>query len=214
MWPRAMTCETSSDPLRIAIVYSRSPVPMRRADQMTVANLISYLHARGHIVDLYALRTGARVAAEDVSWLIEHCRTIRLYRHGRVRQMTGAAGALFRRQPLQVGIFHNRRQARDLEREVRGSGYDVVYTYYLRSAEATRRVGRSVPDRQRPVSILALQLSQSLNTARILETATRKFIRWLYRYERAAVANYESTIWRHFDRCMLRACLRRVGVSA
>jgi glycosyltransferase involved in cell wall biosynthesis len=170
---------------------------------MTVANLISYLYARGHVVDLYALRTGAHVSSEDVTWLAEHCRKVRLYRHGRVHQVIGAASAVLRHHPLQVGIFRNRRQARDVQREVRRGSYDVVYTYYLRSAEATRSIGHRALAARCPVNVLALQLSQSLNTARILRTATRRVVRWIYRYEHAAISDYESRIWKHFDGCVL-----------
>ena len=56
--PAEMRVAPAPRPLRIALVYSRMPLPMTRADQHTVAHLIAYLSARGHSVDLFALDTG------------------------------------------------------------------------------------------------------------------------------------------------------------
>jgi hypothetical protein len=44
--PKVMRVEPAPRPFSIAIAYSRLPLPMTRADQMTVAHLISFLAAR------------------------------------------------------------------------------------------------------------------------------------------------------------------------
>ena len=56
--PKVMRVEPAPRKFAIAIAYSRLPLPMTRADQMTVAHLISFLSARGHSVDFYALDNG------------------------------------------------------------------------------------------------------------------------------------------------------------
>jgi hypothetical protein len=59
--PGAMAVAPAPRRLAIAIAYSRQPLPMRRADQMTVAHLIAFLAARGHAIDLYVLDTGEAI---------------------------------------------------------------------------------------------------------------------------------------------------------
>ncbi|MBX9918732.1 MAG: hypothetical protein K2Y33_02695, partial [Mycolicibacterium frederiksbergense] len=74
--PRAMTCDASPRPLRIALVYSRIPFPMMRGDQMTVAHLISFLAARGHDIDLYTLAVDGDLSAEQDAWLKQSCKKV------------------------------------------------------------------------------------------------------------------------------------------
>ncbi|WP_197536258.1 glycosyltransferase [Blastococcus saxobsidens] len=172
---------------------------------MTVANLISFLAARGHTVDLYALRTGGQITESHQSWLRDHCSQVRLFRHGRFRMALGMLQAVCTGRPLQVGIFRNGRQRQAVDRAARDGDYDIVYTYYLRSAEATRsiRQKRDGVSRRRPATFLAMQLSQSLNTRRILENASNVWTRTLYWYESRRVRQYETTVWRDFDRSVL-----------
>ena len=70
-FPKPMDVERAERPLRIAVVYSRIPLPMRRADQLTVAHLLSFLKARGHAVDLYCVNTGGVADEADLAWLHE-----------------------------------------------------------------------------------------------------------------------------------------------
>lgn len=54
--PPSFAClAAAARPLRIAVVTSRPPLPMARADQMTVAHWLAFLAARGHRVELFAL---------------------------------------------------------------------------------------------------------------------------------------------------------------
>jgi len=199
--PPRMNVRTAERQLAVAVVYSRTPLPMRRADQLTVAHLLAYLAERGHHVDLFTLATGAKAGRAEKAWLERHCRSVSMVRHGRLRMLTGLFWALVRGLPLQVGIFRNPRLTASFNSASRRTRYDVVYTYYLRSAEVTRRMdGR---EEGGPLTVLAMQLSQALNTARILENATSLWTRLLYRYEAPAVARYEASVWRDFDQTVL-----------
>src|SRR5438874_633793 len=95
-FPRNMEVQTSNKPLRIALVYSRMPLPMTRADQMTVAHLISFLAQRGHTVDLFTLDTGEGISEEQLQWLQKRCRRIESFRQGRLKSFIGLASALLR----------------------------------------------------------------------------------------------------------------------
>jgi polysaccharide biosynthesis protein PslH len=206
-FPKLMNVEPAARPLRIAIVYSRIPLPMRRADQMTVAHLTGFLHARGHAVDLYCINTGARAEPADIEWLKANSRSLHLYRHDLFSILRGLSKVVLKLAPVQVGLFSNPALRRDLKRKVASGGYDVVYTYYFRSAEMTRDLGRDLPSGNGhaggPTTFLAMQLSQTLNTRRIAKNSPSLVDRLFYEVESRLVARYESRIWQHFTRTVL-----------
>lgn len=203
--PAAMRVEPAPQRLRIALVASRMPLPMTRADQLTVAHLIAFLFERGHTVDLFALDTGERVTAEQRRWLEQRCGRVLTFRQRPAWSLIAAGLALLRGLPLQVGWFTNRRQAAAVRRALKTDGYDVAYVYYLRSAETLRGVcpAGAAPRRDGPPTFLALQLSQSLNTRRIAENSTRLRDRLIYRLEHRLVRAYEGRVWRGFSRTVL-----------
>ncbi len=177
--------------MRLAVVTSRLPLPMTRADQMTVAHWLAYLSARGHQVELFALSGKAPPQAEAMGWLNHHCVKVHLFRRSRWRAALGAALGLLRGRPLQVGYFTD--AAQSLAVRQAASRFDAVYVYYMRSAELARG-GLAAP------AVLGLQVSQMLNIARMLETFRPGLERMLYHLEAPLVRRYETRIWRHFNR--------------
>ena len=119
--PMTMQVEPAAETFRITIVYGRLPLPMKRADQMTVAHLIAFLKARGHEVDLLTLDDGEQLAPEHEAWLRAHCRTLTVMPQGRRRSLLGMMRGLARRLPLQVGWFSNDDQ-RDAVRRILAEG--------------------------------------------------------------------------------------------
>jgi glycosyltransferase involved in cell wall biosynthesis len=190
-----MSVEPASRRLAIAIAYSRVPLPMIRADQMTVAHLIAFLSARGHAVDLYALDTGETMTAAQRDWLADHCRTVRLFSHGLAHRLRGLVSGLLRGLPLQVGWFLNSAQTAALDDGL--ASVDMGYCYYIRSAEAMRHAASQKP------AFLAMQLSQSLNTRRMVAHYRNLRERLIYLIESRLVRGYEARIWRDFSRTVL-----------
>lgn len=207
-FPKTMDVEPTDRPLRIAVIYSRVPLPMRRADQMTVAHLLSFLKARGHVVDLFCINTGASASSEDLAWLRDACREVHLYRFGKISSIARAVFGILKTRPLQVGLFSHPEQRREVRSRIGAGDYDIVYTYYFRSAEITRNTGRPAgelptPNDKRPATFLALQLSQTLNSRRIAQNAPNLALRILYSAESRLVAAYESRIWQSFTHSVL-----------
>ena len=200
-----MKVEPAPRCLRMAIVYGRMPLPMTRADQSMVAHIIAYFTARGHQVDLFALDTGEPMSERQQQWLRSHCRKMDVVRQSTLAAALGSLRALASGKPLQVGWFTNRSQIARVRRAIASEHYDVVYTYYIRSGEAVRGVARagSAPQAGLPVTYLAMQLSQSLNTRRIAERATRLRDRLIYTVEKRLVRRYEAAIWKEFRRTVL-----------
>jgi polysaccharide biosynthesis protein PslH len=199
--PKVMRVEPAPRTFAIAIAYSRLPLPMTRADQMTVAHLISFLAARGHAVDFYALDNGEEISAEHRAWIDEVCREVQVFPHGPVRRVMGVVAGLLRGRPLQVGWFSNAAQTRAVR--VGLQKVDIGYSYYIRSAETMRGFGRSRNRETGPVTFLAMQLSQALNTRRMAEHFRNLKEKLLYAVETRLVQNYEPRVWSDFTRTVL-----------
>lgn len=195
-----MQCETTAQPLRIAIVYSRLPFPMMRGDQITVAHLISFLATRGHIVDLYTIAADGQLSPEQEAWLRRSCRRTHFYSQSRWAKMVGLLVGIAQRMPLQASIFRNAKLQSELFDAIEACDYDIVYCYYLRTAYA---VPTSVLERPDTASFLALQLSQTLNTTRMASNERRPLRRIVYRVESKMLGRFESRIWRSFDKVVL-----------
>ena len=195
--PSTMRVGHAERRLRVAIACSRNPLPMNYGDQLTVAHLIAFLAARGHEVDLYAVDAGGRPSDVQEQWIREKCRKVFTYSHGRADTVKAALTALPRGLPFQVALFANADQRRDLA--ARAAEYDVVYTYYIRSGEVTRGLGRGGG----PATFIAYQLSQSLNTRRISENAPNWRYRAFYALEHRLLEAYEARLWQDFTRSVL-----------
>ena len=221
--PRPMNVGRAQRSMSIAVVCPRFPLPMTRADQMSVAHLLEFLSARGHSVDLYSLTDSVPPSDRQRQWVASRCRDVAVFDQPPWRKVSGAVRALLRGLPLQVGWFDNPRLERLLRRPSR-QRHDVIYGYTLRTGEFVRGLGRQANGRtcenddHRPVTYLAMQVSQSLNTRRIAASAPGSWERLIYRLEHRLTAAYEARIWREFTRTVLigeaDACeIRRVGAD-
>lgn len=208
IFPKKMNVEPASRKMKIAIIYGRTPLPMRRADQMTVAHLLAFLKARGHHVDLFYLDTGADANQQERDWLAAQTVECHSYKLDRVSALRGLMRTVFKFAPFQVGLFSHPEQAKAVRKAVAENHYDIVYTYYFRSAEITKDLGFKLgtPKEKRggkPATFLAFQLSQTLNTTRIAKNAPDIWHKWFYELESRLVARYESRIWKRFTRSVL-----------
>jgi glycosyltransferase involved in cell wall biosynthesis len=195
-----MKCVVAQRQLRIALVYSRFPFPMMRGDQLTVAHLMSFLAARGHMVDLYTLAVDGELNVAQAQWLQRICRTVRIYPQPWFAKLTGLMLGSFSFLPLLVSIFRNSLLRRDLARAISSGDYDIVYCYYPRTAPA---VPNSVTAKPAIVSILAMQLSQTLNTERMARYERSWVKRLIYRLEAVLMGRFEAKVWRDFDKVVL-----------
>jgi polysaccharide biosynthesis protein PslH len=202
--PGEIRVSRSGRPLKIAFVYSRLPLPMRRADQMTVAHLLAFLAARGHTIDFWTLDHGEPITDAQRAWLARQCRNVGLFRQWPWRIAWGVLRSLTTGRPLQCGWFANAAQRRAVRRALGQNDYDVAYVYLIRSAEILR--GQSTPAAgrgRRPVTYLAMQVSQALNTRRIVDHSKRLSDRLVYRLEHLLTGRYEARVWKDFTRVVL-----------
>jgi glycosyltransferase involved in cell wall biosynthesis len=201
--PKTMSVGKCAQKLRIAFVYGRMPFPMMRGDQLTVAHLLSFLGERGHEVDFFTLDAGGHASEAQLVWLRSVCRNVRIYRQGYGFRALGILHGLLSGLPMQVGIFNNFSLKRDVKAGVDRGLYDIVYVYYLRSAEMVPDSAEVAKLDHQPATILAMQLSQTLNTRRILENQNGFLKKWFYMLELNLLRNYETRIWQQFTRTAL-----------
>jgi len=180
-------------PLHIAVITSRPPLPMTRADQMTVAHWLAFLSARGHAVELFALHD-APIEAAASAWLNDHCHAVHWFHRPRWRGILGEALGWLQGLPLQVGLFQHGPQTAAIR--AAADRFDLLYVYYIRSAEAVRGL-------RSPPRVLAMQLSQTLNIERMLANFRTRRERWLYRLELPRVRAYEARAWQRFTQTVL-----------
>lgn len=173
---------------------------MMRGDQTTVAHLISFLHQRGHQVDLYTLAVDGSLDSVQDEWLQRSCRSVRIYSQSWRSKLAGLSAGLPALLPLQVSIFRNRQLKQDLERAINSGDYDIVYCYYPRTAPAIPTAVKAMPD---TASFLALQLSQTLNTKRMAREERSVLKRLVYRIETRLMGRFESRIWKDFNKVVL-----------
>jgi glycosyltransferase involved in cell wall biosynthesis len=205
--PRSMNAEPTDRPLKIAIVYSRAPIPMYRGDQLTVSNLISYLSKRGHEVDLYTLNSNSELPDYGREWLKDHTTNLHIYNHGKAQIIKGLVIALFQGWPLQIGYFYNPTLTRDVRNAIEEGKYDIVYVYYIRSATVIGTMFEKSKTRQfkgrTTASFLAMQLSQSLNVERIYRNQKGLLKKLFYRFEWLRLVSFESKVWQRTTKSVL-----------
>jgi glycosyltransferase involved in cell wall biosynthesis len=82
--------------------------------------------------------------------------------------------------------------------------YDVVYVYYIRSALVFQKALEISGGKQfKGASFLGMQLSQALNTRRMVESMRRVVDRAIYSVESRHLRHFEARVWRLFHRVIL-----------
>lgn len=197
--PRPMKIEPAAKRLRILFIYSRPPLPMTRGDELTVSHLIEFLSRRGHEIDFLTLEpAGFKWRDEHKSWIAQKCRRFESFQLGRISSLINAGIGVLKGLPVQIGLMgHSAQKARAVE-WAKSENYDLAYAYYIRSSDVLHAVKDDVG-----TTFLALQLSQTLNTQRLSQTARTFIERLFYRFESYRLSIYESRIWQGIDHCVL-----------
>lgn len=205
--PANMDVKEAKNKLKIAIIYSRIPFPMMRGDQLTVSHLIQYLNLRGHEITLYTNDLDGELSEVQDKWLHNSCEEVNIYPVGKLGRLVNIAKGLIKQWPLQIGYLFSNHLAADARRDIKKGKFDVVYTYYLRSAPVTNNLFSnghiSSFNGKKCVSFLAMQLSQTLNTVRIYENENSIIKKAIYFLEWRLLRRYESRIWKSFNKSML-----------
>jgi len=197
--PRPMAVGRAPRSLRVLFLYSRPPLPMTRGDELTVAHLLEFLFRRGHEVDFLTLSPqGFGLRSEHKAWLESRCRRFEIFPIGKLSGLLRGGLGVLRGEPFQIGFMASPQQLSRARELALQEAYDLGYAYYIRSTPVLQAVAGQVG-----ASFLALQLSQTLNTKRLSQTAHSFVERLFYRFESWRLAAYEARIWRDVDRCVL-----------
>lgn len=197
--PRPMRLEPAPRQLRILFVYSRPPLPMTRGDELTVSHLLEFLFARGHEVDFLTLQTPSfQWRPEHKAWIESRCRRFEIFELSKIGALWNAGLGVLRGLPVQIGLLSSAAQQRRALEWVSSEDYDLGYAYYIRSSGVLHAIKDKVE-----ASFLALQLSQTLNTRRLSQTANTWLERLFYRFESWRMGAFEARVWQGVDRCVV-----------
>jgi glycosyltransferase involved in cell wall biosynthesis len=206
-FPEKMNVQNTTLHLDIAIVYSRFPFPMMRGDQLTIAHLIEFLSARGHRVHLYTSVIDGQAGNEEMQWLSQRCESLNLLKNSMSSRIFNTLLSAVRFRPLQVGMFENKKLNKLVHTDLNEGKFDVVYNYYLRSASSLAHYftpnNISIFKNRKTIGILALQLSQYLNTVRIAKNEKNILKRFIYTIECRLIRKYEANSWKHATKIAL-----------
>jgi glycosyltransferase involved in cell wall biosynthesis len=205
--PAEMNVSLSDKSLKICIVYSRSPFPMMRGDQLTIAHLIQFLSLRGHQISFFSNSVDGVMTEDQGAWLNESCKSVKFYELGKIKRIFNIALSILNLIPMQCGYFKNSSLERDVRKGIKNGEFDVVYVYYLRSAPVTSGLFHSMKsslfNARTTVGFLAMQLSQTLNTYRIYVNEKNLLKKIIYYIEWRLLRRYEAKVWSDFTNTLL-----------
>lgn len=205
--PAEMNVSLSDKSLKICIVYSRTPFPMMRGDQLTIAHLIQFLSLRGHQVSFFSNSVDGDMTEQQNAWLNKSCKKVKLYKLTKIKRILNIALSVLALIPMQCGYFKNSSLERDVRKDIENGEFDVVYVYYLRSAPVTSGLFHSMKsslfNARKSVGFLAMQLSQTLNTYRIYINERNLLKKIIYYIEWRLLRRYEATVWSEFTNTLL-----------
>lgn len=180
--------------MNILLLSPRLPKSVGKADSFTVYHLAKYLTARGHSVHVVSfIESGEEEAEAHLAGMVSTLRTVRLRKW---RTLLGMGLAVLRKRPLQVGYYWDRQMKRYTDDVFANEKVDLVYAHLIRMAEYIRK-------RHRYPGVLGMQISQTLNYARMVEHTRSLATRLLYRIELTFVRRYEIAVIKDFEKTFL-----------
>jgi sugar transferase (PEP-CTERM/EpsH1 system associated) len=179
--------------VRLLVVAPRLPWPLDKGDRLTVHNLVRHF-SRDHDVALVCFLESGQ-SEDDGRHVSEFAARVDLVPLGRVGAAARTAGGLFTRTPLQVHYYRSRAMRNAVYRVAEEFRPDVLYAHTIRTA------GYIAQD-TRP-TVLAMQISMTLNYRRLARFTRNPVWKALYSVEARRAGTYEPAVARAFDLCLL-----------
>ncbi len=180
--------------MRLLIIAPRFPYPLDKGDRLTVFNLMKHFAQRHQIALVTFLEPGQRL--EDrrhfAGW-VDAIYTVPLSRPAAYWRCL--RGVLSRR-PLQTCYYLAPEMTALVARAVDEFRPDLLYAHMIRMAEYP------IAHRSRP-SVLAMQLSMTLNYGRLARFSQQSLAKLLYGLEYRKARTYERWIAGQYTRCLL-----------
>lgn len=180
--------------MKIIIVAQRFPYPLDKGDRLTIYHLIKFLSER-HQVTLITFKERSHDPAWDAK-LQPYCERIETLPENRLRAYANCVTGLFDSLPLQVHYSHDPAMVSLVNRVVEETKPDLLYAHYL-------RMGRYVLPHTAIPRVLAMQLSMTLNYARLAKHAKSWIQRKFLSTEHKKLIKFEADFARQFDQVML-----------
>lgn len=181
--------------MKILILSPRTPCEKGKADSMTVYYLIQFLHKKGHQIHLITFAPQTVYEADNLKELGEYCETVDVLPLNHLAAKWRVASRILNPKPMQVNYYASQKMRRKIAQVLADFEPDCVYAHLIRMAEYVRQI-------ETP-KMLAMQIAQTLNYARLVKYDTNIFRRLMYATEYKKIKYYEAQIARQFDRVLL-----------
>jgi len=181
--------------MKILILSPRTPCEKGKADSMTVYYLIQFLHKKGHQIHLITFAPQTAYEADNLKELDEYCDVVDVIPLNHLAAKWRVASRILNPKPMQVNYYASQKMQRKVEQVLADFEPDCVYAHLIRMAEYVRQI--------EPPKMLAMQIAQTLNYARLVKYDTNVFRRLMYATEYKKIKHYEAQIAHQFDRVLL-----------
>jgi polysaccharide biosynthesis protein PslH len=180
--------------MRLMVVTPRFPYPLDRGDQLTVFNLIKHFGQRHRVALVTFLEPGQRL--EDKKHFDDAVKAVYTVPLSRPWAYWRCALGVFGQRPLQACYFRTPEMAALVDRAVEEFQPDLLYAHSIRMGEYL------LGHRSRP-SVLAMQISMTLQYERLARLSSGPFAKLLNSVEFRKVRPYEPWIAGQYDGCLL-----------
>lgn len=127
---------TSSSMAKIAVLTSRFPFPLEKGDKLRIYNQVKGLSEK-HEIHLISVND-KKITTQQREALATFCKSIHVFRIGKLRQAFNIFLTIFRKIPLQVGLFHTGSIHKQIKNIFNDLKPDAVYCHLIRMSEYVR----------------------------------------------------------------------------
>lgn len=180
--------------MRLMVIAPRFPYPLDKGDRLTVFNLLKHFAQRHRVALVSFVEPGQNLddRRHFEGW-VDAIYTVPLSRPWAYWRCL--RGALSRR-PLQTCYYLAPKMAALVSRALDEFQPDLLYAHTIRMGEFP------LAHQARP-SVLAMQISMTLNYGRLARFTRQPLARLLYGFEYRKVRAYEPWIAGQYDRCLM-----------
>ena len=181
--------------MKILIVAARFPQALGKGDSLTVYHLIRFLAPR-HDIYLASFYSSERQLA-GLPELERMCREVRCVKVRKLKSLFNmGTSLLFGTEPMQNAYYRHRGMQKTVDDLIDRHKPDLAYGHLFRMAPY-------LAQRQGLKTVLAMQISYTLQYKRLIEKVKNPAHRAFYGLEYKRVRRYEPAITREFDLCLM-----------
>lgn len=178
--------------MNVAFITSRYPYPYDKGDKLRVFYQLKSLskHVNLHLIAL----TSSQIDDAYIEALQPYCKTINTFKLSLLDRVTSMVLGIFKGIPFQVSYFFNNSVKRKINSLISDLNPEHIHCHLIRTTEYVRHV-KHIP------KSLDFMDAYGMGMKKRETTTTNLFFKWIYRWEKNLLYNYESSMLASFDTC-------------